>query len=323
LKTKVVVRWGILGAAWIAKERVIPALQAAKNTEVVAIASRNKKKSNALAEHFHIPRAYESYEELLNDPEIDAVYIPLPNHLHAEWTIRAAEAGKHVLCEKPAGLNVKEVEEMVTACRNNQVVFMEAFAFRSHPDWQRLKEMIDSRYIGEIRNVQARYSISVESKDDIRLNPTLGGGVLYDLGSYCVNGVRFVMGDEPEEVQGMAQLDTNQVDVSIVAAMKFPGNRLAQIDCSFESVYNQSFEISGTEGIIKIKFPFRYPQWTVLKNGREETEVFRDAINTYVAEVEHFSSCILLGETPRYRPEESIANMKVVESIYASIRKTT
>ena len=317
-----VIKWGILGTAWIAKERLIPAILMAKNAELLAIASRDEEKAKKLAKSYHIPRTYGSYEELLEDPDIDAVYIPLPNHLHAEWTIRAAEAGKHVLCEKPAAINVKEVGKMVAACRKNNVVFMEAYAFRSHPEWHRLRGILDSGQIGDIRNVQARYSILVANKDDIRLDRSLGGGALYDIGSYCVNAIRFIMGDEPEEVQGLAQFDSNHVDVAMVAAMKFPGGRLAQLDCTFESVYNQSIEISGTEGIIKIKFPYRYPQISIQKNGKEETVVFEDHVNTYVSQVEHFGSCIISGETAWYSPEESIANMKVIESIYASARIT-
>ena len=141
------VRWGILGAAWIAKERLIPAIHAAGNSQLLAIASRSETKAKELAETYSIPRTYKSYEELLKDPDIDAVYIPLPNHLHKEWTIRAAEAGKHVLCEKPAALSVKEIEEMVDSCRLNKVVFMEAFAFRFHPEWLRLNKLISSGQI--------------------------------------------------------------------------------------------------------------------------------------------------------------------------------
>ncbi|MEH7238153.1 Gfo/Idh/MocA family protein [Bacillus sp. JJ1562] len=315
------VRWGILGSAWIAKERLIPAIKEAANSQLLAIASRSEEKAKEFAQTFSIPRTYRSYEELLKDPDIDAVYIPLPNHLHKEWTIRAAEAGKHVLCEKPAALTVKEIEEMVYVCRQNNVVFMEAFAFRFHPEWRRLRELIDSGQIGEVRNVQIGYSISVDNKDDIRLSPLLGGGVLYDIGSYCVNGIRYIMGDEPLEVQAFADFDVNKVDLSVVSSMRFPGGRLAQFACTFQSDYNQSLEISGTEGIIKINFPFRHPQITIQKNGKEETVVFLDPVNAYVSQVEHFSKCIFMGKSLLFSPEESIANLMVIQSIYDCIKR--
>jgi len=314
------IKWGVLGGAWIASERVIPAIQKAGNGEMYAIASRNEKKASNLAKQHDIPHVYGSYDELLNDPDIDAVYIPLPNHLHGEWTIRAAEAGKHVLCEKPAALNEKEIAEMVTACRNNGVLFMEAFAFRCHPEWRRLKHLLNEGHIGDIRNVQGRYSIMVDSKKDIRLDPTLGGGSLYDIGSYCVNAIMYIMGDEPIKINGFSQLaPDNGVDLSMAVSMKFPGGRLAQFDCSFEGEYNQSIEITGTEGIIKIKFPFQHPQLTILKNGKEEQDAYSYQENGYVAQIEHFSDCVLSGESLFFTPEESITNMKVIDTIYKSL----
>ncbi|MEH7385958.1 Gfo/Idh/MocA family oxidoreductase [Bacillus sp. JJ1521] len=315
------VRWGILGAAWIAKERLIPAIKGANNSRLLAIASRSEEKAREFAKTYSIPRTYKSYEELLKDPDIDAVYIPLPNHLHKIWTIRAAEAGKHVLCEKPAALTIEEIEEMVFTCRKNKVVFMEAFAFRHHPEWYRLRKLIDSGQIGDVQNVQVRFSISVDNKDDIRLNPSLGGGVLYDIGSYCVNGIRYIMGNEPLEVQAFANYDVNEVDLSVIASMRFPKGRLAQFACTFQSDYNQSLEISGTEGIIKINFPFRHPQITIQKNGKEETEVYKNPVNSYISQVEHISHCILAGKSPSFSPEESIANLKVIQSIYDCIKR--
>ncbi|WP_161974938.1 Gfo/Idh/MocA family protein [Bacillus timonensis] len=315
------VKWGIIGTAWIAKERLIPAINAAENSELLAIASRSEEKAKDFAKTYSIPRTYTSYEGLLQDPNVDAVYIPLPNHLHKEWTIRAAEAGKHILCEKPAALSVKEIEEMVFSCCQNKVVFMEAFAFRFHPEWRRLRQIVDSGQIGDLRTVQIRFSISVENSDDIRLNPSLGGGVLYDIGSYCINGIRYIMGNEPLEVQAFADFDDNNVDVSVVSSMRFPGGRLAQFACTFQSDYNQSLEISGTEGIIRVNFPFRHPQIMIQKNGKEEKKVFQDPVNAYVSQVEHISNCILMGKSPSYSPEESIANLKVIQSVYNYLKQ--
>jgi predicted dehydrogenase len=318
------VRWGVLGAARIAIERVIPAIIESKSSKLVGITSRSGEKAKSAAKDFNIPRDYTSYEELLGDPDIDAVYIPLPNHLHAKWTIRAAKAGKHVLCEKPAALNEQELTQMAVACQENCVIFMEAFAFRCHPEWQQIKELLDSGYIGNIRNVHARFSINVESEDDIRLNPQTGGGVLYDLGSYCINAIRLIMGEEPGEIISMSQFDSDhEVDLSTSAIMKFSNGRLAGFDCTFEGEYNQTLEITGTEGIIKIKWPFRNPSLTILKNGKEERITYEIQSNSYAAQIEHFCSCILANQLPAVSVEDSILNMKVIDSIYKAIKPAT
>lgn len=314
------IKWGILGAANIAIERLIPAMLDAKNTQILAIASRSQEKANRVAEQFNIPRTYDSYDALLKDNDIDAVYIPLPNHLHKEWTLRAAQAGKHVLCEKPAALNEKEVHEMVEACYKNNVLFMEAFAFRCHPKWHRLREILDSGHIGEIKNVQARFAIKVDNKNDIRLSPTMGGGSLYDLGSYCINGIRFIMNDEPSEVIAIAHQSEDNVDLSVGVLMKFSNGRIAQFECSFEGEYNQSISITGTKGLINITWPFRNPVVTIQKNGKLEREAFEFQINTYVAQVEHFNNCILKNQSLFYDSNETIANMRVIDAIYESIK---
>lgn len=314
------INWGILGTAWIAKERVIPAIHMAKNSNLLAISSRSIEKSEQIASDYAIPKAYGSYEDLLSDPEIEAVYIPLPNQLHAEWTIRAAEAGKHVLCEKPVALSVKEMTGMLEACRKNNVHLMEAFAFRSHPKWKEIVELIRGGNIGEVRTVQARYSIMVENKNDIRLNNDLGGGVLNDLGSYCVNAIRLIMDSDPMDVKAFAVFNEDKVDISLVASLKFSGERLAQFDCTFESEYNQTLEISGTEGVMKIKFPFQYPELTIIKDGMEQKKAFEKHINPYVNQIEHFSSSISSNIPLCYSPEEAVFNMKTLEAIKTAIR---
>lgn len=237
--------------------------------------------------------------------------------------MRAAQAGKHVLCEKPAALNEKEVHEMIKACNENNVLFMEAFAFRCHPKWHRLKESLDSGNIGEIKNVQARFAINVDNQNDIRLNPSMGGGSLYDLGSYCINGIRFIMNDEPLEVIAISQQSENNVDLSIGVLMKFSNGRIAQFDCSFTGEYNQSISITGTKGLINITWPFRNPVVTIQRNGVQEKEAFEFQINAYVAQVEHFNNCILKKETQFYDFKETIANMRVIDAIYESIKTKT
>jgi predicted dehydrogenase len=316
--TQKTIKWGILGAAWIANERVIPAIHKANNAELIAVASRSQDKADRLAESHGIPRAYGSYEALLEDQDIDAVYIPLPNHLHKAWSIKAAQAGKHVLCEKPSALNAKEAEEMVAACEAQHVYFMEAFAFRCHPKWQEIKTMLDTGTIGTVRNVSARYSFQVLKEDDIRLKPEMGGGALYDIGSYCINGIRLIMGDEPEAFAAIPMMTADgAVDQAMSVAMKFPRGRLAAIDCTIVGHYNQSIEITGTEGILRIKFPFQHPEVTLIRNGKEISSVFEYQTNTYVAQIEHFSDCILLGQPSALYPAgETVANMRAIDEIY-------
>lgn len=261
---------------------------------------------------------------LLNDPNIDAVYIPLPNHLNREWTIRAAKAGKHVLCEKPAALLVKELHEMVDACKENKVIFMEAFAFRCHPEWKRIKDLLDSNVVGEIKNVHASFSIFVDSPNDFRLNPQMGGGVLNDLGSYCIHGIRFIMGDEPTRILAMSQLAHDQIiDLSLVATMEFPGGRLGSLYCTFQGEYNQKIEITGTEGFMSICWPFRHPVITIQKGGKTQTEMYHIQINSYTEQIEHFCTCILENNTPIYSPDESIANMTVVDKVRANFSEVS
>lgn len=320
MKNKNTVKWGILGAAWIANERVIPAIHKAENAEVIAIASRSQVKADQLAKVHGIPKAYGSYEALLNDPEINAVYIPLPNHLHLEWTLKAAAAGKHVLCEKPAALSEAQVRQMVEVCSKQNVLFMEAFAFRCHPKWQNIRAMLDAGEIGTIRNVSARYSFQVLKEDDIRLEAEYGGGALYDIGCYCVQGVRLIMGTEPESVTAIPQMTPNgAVDQAMAVAMKFPGGRLATIDCTFAGSYNQSLEITGTEGIMRIEFPYQHPKVSLVKKGQLINSVFEYQTNAYVAQIEHFSECVLEGRPSAILPaEDAILNMRVIDRIYAA-----
>lgn len=312
------VKWGVLGAAWIANERVIPAIHKATNAEIIAIASRSEEKAARMADLHAIPKAYDSYESLLEDPEIEAVYIPLPNHLHLEWTKKAAEAGKHVLCEKPAALNENDARQMVEACDAKGVLFMEAFAFRCHPKWQEILTMLQQGEIGTVRNVAARYSFQVLKEDDIRLDAAMGGGALYDIGCYCINGIRLIMNDEPESVAAIPQMTPDgTVDQAMAVVMKFPRGRLATIDCSIVGHYNQSIEITGTEGIMRISFPFQHPEVTLIKNGKTTSNVFEYQTNAYMAQIEHFSECVRSHQASGlYAPDEAILNMRVIDRIY-------
>ncbi len=316
-----VIKWGILGTARIAEQQLIPAIKEAKNAILVAVASRSKDKAREFAIKHEIPNAYGDYKELLNDPDVDAIYIPLPNHLHAEWTIKAAEKGKHVLCEKPAAINTSQVVEMKNACKKHHVFFMEAFMYRFHPQWIKVKELLTSKEIGEITMINAQFSFFLSNMEDFRLEPEMGGGALYDVGCYCVNVSRMLLDSEPKEVRSLAKYFVDGlVDTSLAAVLKFPNNTLVRFDCSIESADRQFVEIVGTDGTIFIPLPFRPDKGTakivIRKKSGDKIELF-EPFNMYTAQVEYFSSCILNNHEPSINnPEHAILNMQVIDAIY-------
>lgn len=315
-----VIKWGILGSARIAEQQFIPAIKEARGAELLAVASRTKERALEFAKNNGIPRAYESYEELLDDPDVDAVYIPLPNDLHAEWTIRAAKKGKHVLCEKPAALDAKQTAEMVNTCSQHGVVFMEAFMYQFHPQWKKLKELLQAGVIGELKMVNANFSFFLANPENIRLHSEKGGGALYDVGCYCVNVSRLIMGSEPTEVRALGKFASDGiVDYSLSAVLKFPDQSIAHFDCSFEAADRQFVEVVGSTGSITMNLPYRpdkgTPTLTVSKKSGGWTETF-EPFNVYAAQIEHFCLCIVSNRTPVYSPEQSIANMKVIDAIY-------
>lgn len=311
------IRWGILGTAWIVSERLGAAIRAGQNAQLLAIASRDEKKAAQFARTFDIPRSYGSYQELLNDREIDAVYIPLPNHLHKEWAVRATEAGKHVFCEKPAALYSRDVEEMTEACRKNGVKFTEGYAFPHHPMWQRLKEIVTSGEIGRPLYIHVHYGIPTEDKNNIRLSPIYGGGALNDVGCYCMYGLLSLLGKEPEKI--LAQVRFAQdgiVDLTDNLVMRYPDDLLVHVECSIEtSVYNQHMELYGSKGTIKIELPFKTPEMLVQIGNTERAEKLPSPVNIYTAEIQDFCECIINDRAPLNDPALSVANMKVIERI--------
>ncbi|GAB7387009.1 Gfo/Idh/MocA family oxidoreductase [Bacillaceae bacterium] len=324
------VRWGILSTAKIAQEAVIPAIVEAANAEVAAIAS-NSGRAKEAASRLHIPKAYESYEELLDDPDIDAVYIPLPNNMHAEWTIRAAAKGKHVLCEKPAALTERELKEMVEACAGNGVLFMEAFMYQFHPQHKRVKEIIASGEIGDVKLMRASFSYHMdpqERKKNIRMNRALGGGSLYDVGCYCLHAMRNILETEPAKIYAEAVIDPDhQVDVSVAGVCELANGVKGVFDCSFDMALRNKYEIVGTKGVIEVPGAFRpdflFPDGSGLirvtdAEGRTREE--RISGRQYTLEVEHFSQCVLEGKEPAYTGESSLCNMRAIDACYESIR---
>lgn len=321
------IRWGVLSTANIGRTQVIPAIFRAENAEMSAISSRGDR-VYAAARELGIPKAYESYEALLDDPEIDAVYIPLPNNLHKEWVIKAAEKGKHVLCEKPAALSAQEAKEMIEACEANGVKFMEAFMYQLHPQHARVKEIIASGEIGEVKLIKSSHSFYLNNREgDIRMDKTMGGGSIYDVGSYCVQVIRHLTDSEPVKVQAIAELDeATGIDLTSTVYMKMDNGIKAMFDCSFDMINRNEYEVIGTEGKIKVPFAFRpdinggIGKVVIQNNGMtREEKIYGDI---YRMEIEQFSRAILDGGEPVITTESTLKNMAVLDKCYESIQNT-
>lgn len=243
-----VLRWGVLGTASIARKRVIPALKASERNTVVALASRERSRAEEVAREAQIPHVFDDYAALLQSPEIDAVYLPLPNSEHHRWTIAAAEAGKHILCEKPLALNAQQAEEMAAAAERANVLLAEAFMYRHHPIVHKVLSMVHSGLIGELSLIRSTFSFTLTDDHNIRLDPELGGGALMDVGCYGINLARLVTGAEPTGVAAVAQLAPSGVDQSFAGVMRFPNHVLAEFDVSLRAAGGPSYELIGTAG---------------------------------------------------------------------------
>jgi D-xylose 1-dehydrogenase (NADP+, D-xylono-1,5-lactone-forming) len=316
------VRWGVISTADIAQTQVIPAILRSEQAKIVAIASRGEKAS-AVAEKFSIPYYYESYEELLINQEVEAVYIPLPNHLHKQWVVEAAKYGKHILVEKPAALTAEETQEMVRVCQENNVKFMEAFMYQFHPQHQRVKELIASDEIGEIKYMRASFSFFLEErKENIRMNKEMGGGSIYDVGCYCIHAIRNLLESEPVTVKAFAELDPQTgIDLSAIVYMKLENGINCVFDCSFDMSFRQEYEIVGTKGRITVPHAYRpdvVGHDTVIHIGGRSEIVPGDQ---YKLQIDHFSKAILEDFQPSFSVENTLQNMRVIDACYESIEK--
>ena len=321
-------RIGVLSTANIATEKVIPGMRRARRVEVVAIASRDGDGARAVAERLAIPRAHGSYEALLADPEVDAVYIPLPNHLHAEWTIAAVRAGKHVLCEKPLAMTAADAERMAAAASDAGVVLMEAFMYRLHPSWVAVRELVATGRIGRLAAVQSWFSYYNDDPANIRNIRAVGGGALYDIGCYNVNLSRLLFGGEPVRVTASVTRDpTSGVDIRTSAILEFEDG-VATFTCSTRTETDQRVHIYGTEGRIAIGIPFNIPpdrptEVFVTSGGdppvapATETLTFPVA-DAYAVEAEVFAAAILAGAPLPFTPDDAVANLRVIERIFAA-----
>ncbi|MEO8451236.1 MAG: Gfo/Idh/MocA family oxidoreductase [Gemmatimonadota bacterium] len=317
-------RWGVLGTANIGRAKVNPAIRASRNGTLVAVASRTDAAARAFAEAENIPEHYGSYAALLDNPAIDAVYIPLPNSLHREWTIRAAEKGKHVLCEKPLALTAAECLAMDSAADANGVKLMEAFMYRFHPRIDRVVELVRGGAIGGLALIRSAFTFRLIKPGNIRLSAELGGGGLMDVGCYCVNVSRTVAGEEPVEVQAWACWGATGVDEQLVGTLRFPGGALAQFDCALTMERREIVEIAGSDGSLTVGsafLPGTEPVDIEQHRGRETP--IRHTIagaDEYVLMVEHFADSVLHNRPLRYSAREAALNMRVIEALYRSAR---
>ena len=318
------VRWGVLGAARIALDKVIPSMQEGRLSQVVAIASRSGDKARAAAGALGIDRAYDSYDALIEDPDVEAIYNPLPNHLHVPWSIRAAQAGKHVLCEKPVGLSAQEATELRDAAVRAGVLVGEAFMVRAHPQWVETRRLIDSGRIGALQLVHGHFSYPRREASDVRSRVEFGGGALFDIGCYPVTIARWMFGSEP--LAAVAAIDRDpefHVDRITSGLLRFDSG-IASFDCGGSMVAHQRMELFGDRGRMQIDLPFT-PRATercriVIEDGsRSGSEIVEiDAANQYTLQGDRFSAAIRgVGEVPS-SIDSAIANMRVIDALFKS-----
>jgi predicted dehydrogenase len=302
---------------------MIPAIQSSKNGEVTAVASRDAQKGAEFAARMGIPKSYSSYEALLEDADIDAVYIPLPNSLHYEWTIKATRAGKHILCEKPLAVSAVQCQEMEAAAQEGGVLLMEAFMYRFHPRTEQVIERVRAGALGPLRMIQSSFTFKLTHPDNIRLRADLGGGSLMDVGCYCVNLCRTLAGEEPEAVQASAHWASSGVDEQLIGSMRFTNGLMAQFDCALTMARRETYIAAGTDAYFYAPAAFLPGKEKIILHefqNREEIQHEFAGCDEYQLIVEHFTECAVQRLQPRYNALEAAANMRVIETLYQSAR---
>ncbi len=316
-------RMGVLSTAKIAIKHVIPALRRSDRWDLVAIASRDEERARGVASDLGIARAHGSYEALLADAEVDAVYLPLPNHLHAPWTLAAAEAGKHVLCEKPLAMDAAEAEGMIAACRAAGVVLMEAFMYRFHPQWVRVRELVASGELGEVHTIQSIFAYDNHDPANIRNIAAYGGGGLMDIGCYCIDASRMLFGAEPDRTAGIVHLDPAfGTDIRASGLLGFSDGRAATFTCATQSAPDQRVHVIGTAAHVTVERPFNVPpdQPTRLlitpgwpQHPPQTIEIA--PADHYTLQLDAFARAIVEGEPLLTPPENGVANLRVIADL--------
>jgi predicted dehydrogenase len=319
------VNWGILGCAGIAEKAFIPAVRESRNGVLAGIAARDENRARDWAGRFGFLKSHRTYQDLVEDPAIDVIYNPLPNDLHADWSIRAMRAGKHVLCEKPMAMNVPEVRAMIGAAESGGVLLMEGFMYKFHPQMEKTLALIKEGKIGEVRSVHSSFTFHFErDRSNYRWFPAMGGGALYDVGCYTLSIARLVFGAEPVSAFAKARIDpATGVDMTTAALLEFPGGRFAQCDSSFESHFQSRLLAVGSEGTLRLDRAFSAKDFDVaievVKGDRTEAVRIPPA-NMFTLMVEHFGDAVL-GKTPLlYPPEDAFHNMRAIGACFESVR---
>ena len=320
------IRWGILGNAMIARKCVIGAIQKSRNGVVHAIATRSPADAAKVAGENGIGKIYAGYDALLADTDVEAVYVPLPNHMHHPWTLKALSAGKHVLCEKPLACNALEAQQMAAQAKTSGLLLMEAFMYRFHPRSRRIKQKVDQGDIGKVCLVRSAFCYHMDddilqSGDNARLKPEMGGGALLDVGCYSVSLVRWLMGTEPTAVQAQAVYHPDGVDMHLVGTLRFQTEKLAVIEASFISALQQTYTVVGRDGAIELPQNAFIP-WekkAVYTQRSKDEEVGQEHViqgaDEYQLMVEHFSDAVLGRTKLGHTPDDSIANMHVLDAL--------
>ena len=317
------VRWGIISTANI-NRRVIPAIRQSERGKLVAVASRRKEKADAYAREWEIPQSFGSYQALLDSGSVDAVYISLPNHLHAEWTIKAMQAGIHVLCEKPFALTLDEVDAMISAHKETGRILAEAFMYRHHPQTKLAGEMVRSGRLGEVSLVRGTFDFAFSSRDNVRLVPEWGGGCLWDVGVYPLSFAQYILGGPPQWVMGAQWVGSTGVDETFVGQMGYPGDRFAQISAAFRTPFYTFMEVIGTAGRLHLSKPFTGANESIMTffpaDGEPETISFEEKY-LYLGEIEDMHNAILDGKPNYLTLDETRNHVRTVLALYESAKR--
>lgn len=313
------VTWGVLGAGYIARVAMVPALMSLPGVRLLAIAGRDAARANALAEAHGIPRVYHDYQALLDDPDIQCVYIALANDQHRVWTERAAAAGKHVLCEKPLGRDEAEAQEMIAVCEREGVALMEALMYRFHPRIEQALSMIAHGAIGEPRDVEASFCFMLGDRSNYRMQPGQGGGALLDVGGYCVSAARFFLGGEPRAARASARYADTGADLAVSALLDFSGGRVAHVTCAFDSAEYQRVTVIGTTAMMEL--PYAFTAWRddaapiLIHRGKSVETVLASSADPYARMADAFGRAAVSGAPVPYGPAETLAVARALDAI--------
>jgi len=318
-----VLRWGLLSTAAINRAVITPLRMSGRN-RLEAVASRQRARAEGYAAEWRIPRALGSYEALLSDPDIDVIYVSLPNSMHAEWTIRAAKAGKHVLCEKPLAISVAEVDAIEAAARQAGVVVAEAFMYRHHPQTLRVQEMVTGGEIGQLRVVRGGFTFNIANPADVRLSPELGGGSIWDVGCYPISYARAVVGSDPVQVFGWQVTGESAVDEVFVGQMCFANGAYAQFDSGFRAPERMLMEFVGSAGTITLRNAFKpglEGEIVLCREGEGPDRIVTAGGELYLGEIEDMADAIFSGKAPRISLADSRGNVATIEALLESSRQ--